>query len=125
MQKRILLVDDNEDLLLITQVILKSGGYAVDLAQTVDEAQTAIAASLPHLIILDMNLCGEDGAAFCRQIKAAAATRDVPVILMSGDDDHPSLTGSGADDFLAKPFDFSELTARVERQLTPLRQQVG
>lgn len=125
MQKRILLVDDNEDLLLITQVILKSGGYTVDLAQTVEEAKAAMAAALPHLILMDVNLCGEDGAAFCRELKAAAATKDVPVLLMSGDDDHPALAGSGADGFLAKPFDFSELVDKVSRQLAESTQPVA
>lgn len=69
MQKRILLVDDNEDLLLITQVILKSQGYMVDLAKTIGEAETAMAGGFPALILLDVNLCGEDGAAFCRELK--------------------------------------------------------
>lgn len=124
MQKRILLVDDNEDLLLITQVILKSQGYQVDLAKTVEEADTAMAAGLPALILMDVNLHGEDGAAFCRELKSGAATRDIRIILMSGDDNLAALADSGADDFLAKPFDFAELTQRVEKQLIPLRQEV-
>lgn len=125
MQKQILLVDDNEDLLLITQVILKSQGYKVDLATTLAEAQTAMAAGLPQLILMDVNLQGEDGAAFCRQLKEASATKEVRIILMSGDDDAPSLRGSGADDFLAKPFDFSQLVERVSRQLITSAQTVA
>lgn len=125
MQKQILLVDDNEDLLLITQIILKSQGYKVDLAKTVAEAQTAMAAALPQLILMDVNLQGEDGAAFCRQLKEAPATKEVRIILMSGDDDTPALSGSRADDFLAKPFDFSLLVERVSRQLTAATQPVA
>lgn len=117
MQKRILLVDDNEDLLLITQVILKSQGYTVDLAKTVQEAEAAMIGSLPLLMLVDVNLYGEDGAAFCRKLKEAPDTREIRIVLMSGDDDHPGLSGSGADDFLAKPFDFSDLVGMVNRQL--------
>lgn len=117
MQKQILLVDDNEDLLLITQVILKSQGYKVELATTIAEAETAMAAGLPALILMDVNLDGEDGTAFCRELKAAPATKEVRIILMSGDDDASVLARSGADDFLPKPFDFSELVERVSKQV--------
>lgn len=125
MQKKILLVDDNQDLLLITQVILKSQGYAVELATTLAEAQRAMAAGLPQLILMDVNLQGEDGAAFCRELKEAPATKELRIILMSGDDDAPSLAGSGADDFLAKPFDFSLLVERVSSQLAASAQTVA
>lgn len=119
MQTKILLVDDNEDLLLITQVILKGQGYSVELAKTLEETQTALAGGLPALILMDVNLQGEDGAAFCRELKEAPATKDLRIILMSGDDDLPALSKSGADDFLAKPFDFTELLAKVDKQLVP------
>jgi DNA-binding response OmpR family regulator len=122
MQKRILLVDDNEDLLLITQVILKSQGYVVDLAKTVEEAQTAMATGRPALILMDVNLCGEDGSAFCRELKDAPATSGIRIVLMSGDDDLPALSSSGADDFMAKPFDFADLVNRVDAQLAVFAQ---
>ncbi|HEY1113032.1 MAG TPA: response regulator [Chitinophagaceae bacterium] len=125
MQKRILLVDDNEDLLLITQVILKSQGYAVELAKTIREAETAMAGGLPALILMDVNLCGEDGAAYCRELKEAPASKGIRIVLMSGDDDLPGLAGSGADDFLAKPFDFSELVGKVSVQLAEFTQPVA
>jgi two-component system, OmpR family, response regulator VicR len=124
MKKKILLVDDNQDLLLITQVILKSQGYEVALASTVQEAETAIEMGLPALILMDVNLDGEDGCAFCKVLKADPATKDIKVILMSGDDDNSLVAGSTADDFLPKPFDFSELTTRVEKQLATLGQEV-
>lgn len=124
MQKQILLVDDNEDLLLITQMILKSQGFAVALAKTAGEAEAAIAAALPALILVDVNLDGDDGAAFCRQLKETPATKDIRVILMSGDEECSTWAGAGADDFLAKPFDFTELVSRVSAQLAASTQPV-
>jgi DNA-binding response OmpR family regulator len=124
MQKRILLVDDNEDLLLITRVILKSQGYEVALAKTVEEAETVMVDSLPALILMDVNLCGQDGSAFCRELKSDPRTKDIKVVLMSGDEENTSWFDSGADDFLAKPFDFAGLTARVEKQLNSVGQKM-
>jgi DNA-binding response OmpR family regulator len=123
MKKKILLVDDNTDLLLITQVILKGQGYEVALATTVDEAKTAIATAMPSLILMDVNLCGEDGSAFCKELKADPDTRDIKVILMSGDDDWRLVTDSESDDFLPKPFDFNELITRVEKQFAAQAQE--
>jgi DNA-binding response OmpR family regulator len=117
MKKKILLVDDNEDLLLITQVILKGQGYEVALAKTVGEAKTAISAGMPSLIVMDVNLCGEDGSAFCKELKNDATTKEIKVVLMSGDDDRRLIADAGSDDFLPKPFDFNELIAKVETQL--------
>ena len=122
MNKKILLVDDNEDLLLITNVILKAQGYQPLLAKTVEEAEATIRTHAPELILMDVNLCGEDGREFCKQLKAAAATADIKIILMSGDDDNGRIAGTIADDFLSKPFDFTELVAKVEKQLVPVGQ---
>lgn len=123
MKKKILLVDDNTDLLLITQVILKGQGFEVALATTVDEGKTAIATAVPSLILMDVNLCGEDGSAFCKELKTDPDTREIKVILMSGDDDKRLIDGAESDDFLPKPFDFNELIAKVEKQMVAQGQE--
>ena len=116
MYPKILLVDDNEDLLLITQIILKGQGYEVVLAKTIDEAVQKIRIHNPVLILLDVFICKEDGRQFCSRIKAEADTQNIRVILMSGDD----FSGDAqriADDFLPKPFDYEELVEKVQRQM--------
>ena len=118
MQQKILLVDDNEDLLKITGLILKSQGYEVHTAGTVEEATLLIDLNKPALILLDVCICQEDGLLFCNQLKHDAATHNIKVILMSGYD-YDKKDWNGADDFLYKPFDFATLTEKVATHLAP------
>lgn len=117
MQNKILLVDDNEDLLKITELILKSQGYQIQIATTVQEAQLKIALDKPELMLLDVCICEEDGLQFCEQLKRDAATLNIKVILMSGYD-FAKAEWHGADDFLLKPFDFNALTDKVAYHMT-------
>lgn len=113
---KILLVDDNDDLLLITQIILKGQGYEVILARTIEEAEHKIKLHHPPLILLDIFICEQDGREFCRQLKQEAGTKDIRVILMSGDDDHLRKAKVG-DDVLPKPFNYDELVEKVRVQM--------
>lgn len=115
MKKTVLLVDDNEDLLQIAGIILSGQGYTTAKATTVQEALERIKTYRPQVILLDVDLCGEDGQELCNRLKTDAQTNGIRVILMSGDDG--SLNGNTeADDFLAKPFDFGELIGKVQNQ---------
>ena len=116
MHPKILLVDDNEDLLLITQIILKGQGYEVVLAKSIEEAVQKIRIHNPVLILLDVFICNEDGRQFCNSIKAEADTHNIRVILMSGEDICDEALRI-ADDFLPKPFDYEELVEKVQRQM--------
>jgi len=116
MHPKILLVDDNEDLLLITQIILKGQGYELVLARTIDEAVQKIKIHNPVLILLDVFICNEDGRQFCSRLKREVDTHNIRVILMSGDD-LSSEAQRIADDFLPKPFDYEELIEKVHRQM--------
>ncbi|WP_165917367.1 response regulator [Flaviaesturariibacter aridisoli] len=116
MNPKILLVDDNEDLLLVTQIILKGQGYETFLARSAAEAERKIRTHQPALVLLDVGLGDEDGRAFCARLRADADTRDLRVILMSGDDSWNDCR-EAADDFLPKPFDFNELIDKVQQQL--------
>jgi two-component system alkaline phosphatase synthesis response regulator PhoP len=117
MYPKILVVDDNEDLLLITQIILKGQGYEIVLAKTIDEAMQKIKIHRPALILLDVFICRQDGRQFCRRIKSEAETSNIRVILMSGDDVSKEAVQI-ADDFLPKPFDYEELIDKVDKQLS-------
>ena len=118
MSKKILVVDDNDDLLTITEVILKGQGYEVLLARTIDEAVSSIQSNRPALVLLDVFICDGDGRELCSRIKNETETAHVRVILMSGDDDNLGMMAwVGADDFLSKPFDVTELTTKVKKQL--------
>jgi two-component system, OmpR family, response regulator VicR len=119
MNEKILLVDDNNDLLMITQIILKGQGYETVLARSLEEAEKKMKIHHPALVLLDVCLGAEDGRMFCCQLKSANQSDPPRVILMSGDDciDYADIE---ADDFLSKPFDFNQLLAKVENQFATI-----
>ena len=116
MKNKILLVDDNTDLLQITGLILKSQGYEIFSAPSVQLAEHYIQTQTPQLMLLDVCICEENGLLFCNRLKQNAATKGIRIILMSGND-YNEQDWNGADDFLLKPFDFNTLIEKVEQQL--------
>ena len=114
--QKILLLDDNRDLLQIVQIILKGQGYETILASSVEEAVVKIKIHKPVLILMDVCLSEEDGYTFCSQLKNDPETNHIRVIMMSGEDCNPGMINySHADDFMQKPFDYSDLIARVQK----------
>lgn len=113
--KKILLLDDNRDLLQIVQIILKGQGYETILASSVEEATLKIRVHKPVLILMDVCLSEEDGYTFCNQIKNDPETAHTRIIMMSGEDCNPAMISfSHADDFMQKPFDYNDLVERVQ-----------
>lgn len=119
MKDKILLVDDNDDLLMITQIILKGQGYETVLARSLDEAEKKIKIHQPGLVLLDVCLGDQDGRLFCYQLKSAPDSDPPRIILMSGDDCF-EYRDIAADDFLPKPFDFNVLLEKVENQFAAI-----
>jgi CheY-like chemotaxis protein len=117
-EKKILLLDDNKDLLLIIQIILKSQGYDVVQASCAEEALQKIKIHQPSLIMMDVFIKEEDGRELCAQLKTDPATSHIRIILMSGiESENANLQCIGADDFIPKPFDYDDLLERVHRQM--------
>ena len=117
MNKRILVVDDDTDILDLLQAILDYEGYLVHTSPSGSIFQH-IQRSLPDLILLDVLLSEKDGRVLCRQLKWNALTHHIPVILFSAHvkREH-ALSESQADDFLAKPFEMQELLEVVQKHL--------
>jgi len=117
MNAKILVVDDNKDLLQITQIILKAQGYIVFTATTIDDAKRKLKIHQPALLLLAVSVCDQDdGCVYCQQLKEEASTQGIRIILMSGNE-YDSAELGNADGFLLKPFDFTELTEKVTAQL--------
>ena len=117
-EKKILLLDDNKDLLLIVQIILKAQGYEVVQSCCVEEAAQKIKIHHPALVLMDVFIKEQDGREFCSQLKRETATNNIKVIMMSGiESDNESLYVIGADDFIQKPFDYNELLDKVQKQM--------
>src|SRR5215471_10059324 len=114
--KRILVVDDDPDILDALQILLEFAGYDVKTTEKGEYAENLrdTNGGLPDLIILDVLLSGKDGRLICQKLKSQHDTKHIPIIMISA---HPnarqSISAVGADDFVAKPFDMDELFAKV------------
>ena len=113
MDRRILLVEDDETVREVVRTYLQDAGYIVDEVGDGFSAIDLIAERLPDLIVLDRMLPGIDGVEVCRRIRAE---HDIPVIMLTAlgaTDDRIDGLEAGADDYLTKPFSPRELVLRV------------
>jgi DNA-binding response OmpR family regulator len=120
---RVLVVEDETDLADAVARGLRREGYAVDVAYDGDQAMDKASVNAYDLVCLDLNLPGLDGLEVVRRLRkdASGSGRAAPRVLMVTARDRLAdrITGldEGADDYLVKPFDFAELTARVRALL--------
>ena len=118
-QPTILVVDDLPGNIKLLDAVLAPHGYRVITAGSGQEALIKVHAELPDLVLLDLLMPGLDGHGVCRKLRDDPATRALPVIMItaSSDADKVRALESGADDFVAKPFNQAELLARVRSLL--------
>jgi signal transduction histidine kinase len=112
----ILIVDDNASARETLVAMLENQEYQIELAEDGFHALQILQRLQPDLILLDVMMPGMDGFEVCRRIRSAPQLAEVPIIILTALDDRASLLQgieSGADDFLIKPIDRYELTARV------------
>ncbi len=118
---RIVYVDDDSTVsAMVERILRRREGFDVSLASDIDGAIALVHAHRPDLVISDLRLGTGDAVEIVEQLRADAATRDVPVLIVSGDHDPSTqarLLAAGADGFLAKPFEFADLFAAVDRLL--------
>jgi eukaryotic-like serine/threonine-protein kinase len=122
----VLVVDDNPINLDLLSGMLSERQYRVRVATNGRRALAAARSVPPDLVMLDINMPEMDGYEVCRQLKADAVTRDVPVIFISALDeamDKVKAFESGGADYVTKPFQFEEVLARIENQLKLSRLQ--
>src|ERR1700753_1295352 len=117
--KKILIVDDNKLIVEVMTYILVNKGYKVISLYNGHQVFNKVKTSHPDLIILDDTLPGMQGREICQLLKLNRSTRNLPVIMCSGNDDiDDSLEQKGApNDILHKPFDVDSLVDKVEIQL--------
>ena len=116
---RILVVDDTPQNVRLLEAILIPRGYAVATASSGQQALDRVAEQLPDIVLLDIMMPGMDGHEVCRRLRADPATALLPVVMVtaSGDQNKVKALESGADDFIPKPVNQTELLARVRSLL--------
>ena len=117
---RILVIDDNPDIMLLMQELLATRGYDVVAVPDALQAEAEVHRQTPDLILSDVIMPGKSGYELCRELKDNPATRLIPFVLITGlTDREDRLKGieCGADDFLNKPIYAEELFARVKSLL--------
>jgi DNA-binding response OmpR family regulator len=114
--KRILVVEDEPDIVEVVSYNLKQAGLEVDSVEDGETALERVKESQPDLIILDLMLPGMDGLEVCRLMKQQAATKGIPVMMLTAKaEEVDRIVGLelGADDYVIKPFSPRELVLRV------------
>ncbi|CAB4696685.1 MAG: response regulator [Actinobacteria bacterium] len=113
----IMVVDDDQDLAEMLGIVLTGAGYEVDLVGRGDEVMPLFLAQNPDLILLDVMLPGLNGVEVCKLIREKSM---VPIVMLSAKGDKQDVVAgleAGADDYMVKPFDPSELVARMKVRL--------
>src|SRR5687767_15826477 len=121
-QSKILIADDEQVGRQLLEALLLSQGYALDFAANGTEALAKAINWVPDLILLDVMMPDMDGFEVCRRVRSHQSLAEIPIIMLTALDDKDSrLRGieAGADEFISKPFDRTELRARV-RTITRL-----
>lgn len=120
----VLVVEDNETNQMLTMAVLLRDGYRVRTAGSADEALAIIGSERPDIILMDLQLPGQDGLAFTRALKADPATAAIPVVAMTAHvmlGDEAQALAAGCAGYIAKPIDTRTLSGDVRRYLVGAR----
>lgn len=122
MSASILVADDEPNIVLSLEFLLKQAGFRVRTVSDGEAALAAIAQEPPDLVLLDVMIPGRDGYAVCQEIRSNPAWRGMRIIMLTakgGDIQREKGLSLGADEYVTKPFSTRELVERVRRLLDP------
>ena len=110
----ILVLDDDPDICIMIKMVLDYYGYDAMDAENEENARKIISSNHVDLLIMDMLLSGVDGTDICRQLKQHKETSSIPILMFSA---HPTAKetclAAGADDFISKPFEMSDMMDKI------------
>lgn len=116
--KKILVVDDDIDILTVVHLVLDSNGFEVIAISNWQQIYTQVDTFKPDLILLDVSLGTQDGRNICKQLKSNPNTNHISVILFSANHNvEKSVSECMADSFISKPFDINHLIEGINNQL--------
>jgi two-component system, OmpR family, alkaline phosphatase synthesis response regulator PhoP len=116
-KEKILVVDDEEDILELVKYNLAKEGYRVDCVLSGEQALTRAVEQRPDLILLDLMLPGLDGLDVCRELKNNPITRQIPIVMITAKGEDADIVSGlelGAEDYVTKPFSPRVLLARLK-----------
>lgn len=114
--KKILIADDDQDILDAIQQLLQIFHYNVDVVKEGGNIVSKVKSTKPDLLLLDLWLSGVNGVDVCQQIRKEKDVQKTPIILFSASNDiKKNSTLAGADDFLEKPFDMDKLLEKIQK----------
>ncbi len=119
-KKKILLVDDDPDILRLVEVVLKRSGFNVITSKNGSEALTYLQTELPSMILLDVAMPGMNGFEVLSQLKSQEKTKAVPVMMLTARSQKEEIIKAiqmGAQNYMIKPFDSKELITRIKKIL--------
>ncbi|KAB2835923.1 MAG: response regulator [Candidatus Brocadia sp.] len=120
MLQKILIVDDEQDLVKLIRYHLEKDGYKTLCAYNGDDALFLVRKEKPDMVILDLMLPGIDGLEVCRKLKADTELAHIAIVMVTAKGEEADITMGltlGADDYMTKPFSPKELVARVQAVL--------
>ena len=124
----VLIVDDEPNIVLSLQFLMKKTGFEVRTAKDGEEAMAEIARAAPDLVLLDVMMPKIDGFSICKQIRANPEWKDMRIIMLTArgrDVEREKGLALGADDYITKPFSTKDAIARVEAVLGRPRKTEG
>ncbi|MCZ7607165.1 MAG: response regulator [Planctomycetota bacterium] len=120
MNQRILIIEDEPDIIEVLKYNLEKNHFSVASAASGEAGLKAAGELLPDLVLLDLMLPGIDGLEVCRRLRDDPRTRDIPVVMLTAKGTESDVVVGltlGADDYIVKPFSTSELMARIKAVL--------
>jgi DNA-binding response OmpR family regulator len=120
MPKRVLVVEDEPNIILSLEFLVKEAGYEVRIARDGEAALEAVAEATPDVVLLDLMIPKRDGYDVCQTIRANPAWKDVRIIMLTArgrEAEKEKGLALGADDYIIKPFSTRELTQKLKQML--------
>lgn len=127
-KSRVLIVEDEKDIVELLKINLKREGYEVHSAITGEDGLAKARELKPNVVLLDLMLPGIDGMEVCRSLKQDSKTRGIPVIMLTAKADETDIVSGlevGADDYLTKPFSTKVLVAHMRALLRRVKKPVA
>lgn len=119
-RQKVLVVDDEEDILELVEYNLAKNGFQVTCVTSGEDAMKTARAQMPDTVVLDLMLPGTDGLEVCRALKADSKTKSIPIVMLTAKGEEQDIVAGlemGADDYVTKPFSPKVLIARVKAVL--------